>query len=282
MVLAVRREAEGLFSGRAFLGRVAVRIPRRGSPPEEGWFELRAGDKHADELAARCRRAGRPPGELGELKLSVERVEPRPSDDDSGRASPRTPHGRGAEAEPPRRRAAATPPTPDDDDDDADQARHPRHCRHTHNDDEISASHPREAVHATHVHVAVVAARGLLPSDFEAAEAGEKGDAAPSSDPYASARLLPALPEERHVTRVLPRTTDPLWEVRAKHARAHAKRLCLRLTCAGRRRRSSSSGACTARTAWKSRRAGAGRMKHRELKSAAAFLLALRFGTTTL
>jgi hypothetical protein len=215
MVLAVRREAEGLFSGRAFLGRVAVRIPRRGSPPEQGWFELRAGEggKHAEELAARCRRAGRAPGELGELKLSVERLEPRTAEDDSGRASPRTPHGRGADAEPPRRRAAATPPTPEDDDDAS--SHHPRHRMH---DDEISASHPREALHATHVHVAVVAARGLLPSDFEAAEAGEKGDAAPSSDPYASVRLLPALPEERHVTRVLPRTTDPLWEVRTPHA----------------------------------------------------------------
>jgi hypothetical protein len=217
VLLAVRREAEGLFSGRAFLGRVAVRIPRRGSPPEQGWFELRAGEggKHAEELAARCRRAGRAPGELGELKLSVERLEPRTAaEDDSGRASPRTPHGRGAEAEPPRRRAAATPPTPEDDDDAA--SLRPRH-RRTH-DDEISASHPREALHATHVHVAVVAARGLLPSDFEAAEAGEKGDAAPSSDPYASVRLLPALPEERHVTRVLPRTTDPLWEVRRSRA----------------------------------------------------------------
>ena len=253
----MRREAEGLFAGRAFLGRVVVRIPSPGAPPERGWFELRAGEggKHAEELAARCRRAGRATGELGELRLSVETVTSSSRHDERGdsieRASPRTPHAtrgddvatRTPEAEAPRRRAAAaTPPTPQSYDDTerpglaARVAHAPlaalRHAREVltggGGEEEPCADEPESSSaarrgsganrvrEATHVHVAVVAARGLLPSDFPApGEEEETEGSGPSSDPYVAVRLLPALPEERHVTRVVPRTLDPLWEVRS-------------------------------------------------------------------
>ena len=244
----MRREAEGLFSGRAFLGRVVVRIPQPGAPPERGWFELRAGEggKHAEELAARCRRAGRATGELGELRLSVETVSSSSRDDARGdsieRASPRTPHTPEAEASRRRAAAAATPPTPQSYD---EPERHGLAARVAHaplaalrhardvltgggGEEEPRADAEAEASsslrrgsashrgrEATHVHVAVVAARGLLPSDFPApGEEGETEGSGPSSDPYVAVRLLPALPEERHVTRVVAHTLDPLWEVR--------------------------------------------------------------------
>ena len=256
----MRREAEGLFSGRAFLGRVVVRIPPPGAPPERGWFELRAGEggKHAEELAARCRRAGRSSGELGELRLSVETESASEGSGDGGteRESPRTPHmyrgdefaSRTPEAEPARRRAAAatTPPTPQSHDDAerhglaARVAHAPlaalRHAREVltgggdepRADDEAESrsTAPRRASashrgrEATHVHVAVVAARGLLPSDFPAPGEETEGGG-PASDPYVAVRLLPALPEERHVTRVVPHTLDPLWEEELIFRRVH-------------------------------------------------------------
>jgi hypothetical protein len=257
------RHAHALF-GRAgaFLGRALVRIPAAGEPPAQGWWPLSAGDdgKHAEELAAAARRAGRPPGAYGELNLSVTRQEGA----HAAAAGPETPPrdeeetAMMAEAEPRERgsgggvraglsRAARAPvhavrallPTSAHAGGGGGGILHRRsHRRGAASDDESSSGSDdnddaragrRRRGAAAHIHVAVVAGRNLLPSDFKApSEGGDaSSQAGPTSDPYVTARLLPggraegeAEREEagRRATAVKHATLNPLWEARAAPA----------------------------------------------------------------
>ena len=229
--------------GRAFLGRAAVPLPAPGGPPVEEWFPFDEGaaGKHSADVADRCRRAGRRPGQLGELRVRVTRGDAAGEEATGAMPTPATPAmatpPKEREASPPRahrdrlRRAVAAPVAAlrellparstssegetalsDDDGERSSDDASPRPHRR------------RRARAATHVHVAVVAARGLLPSDLKAAAAapGAAASAASSaaddatSDPYCAVRLLPGVPEERHTTRVAYRTLNPLWEVRRR------------------------------------------------------------------
>jgi hypothetical protein len=302
------RHAHALFGRGAFLGRARVRIPGAGEPPAEGWWPLTEGEdgKHASELAAAARRAGRPPGAFGELRLRLAREEAGAEAGAAARGAPETPpreeEATAAEAEeerhggggvraglsraarapvaavrallptPPsahrrRRRAAAASSEGSSEDEEEARARAGRRRRHR-----------RHPAARSHIHVAVVAARNLLPSDFKArADASSAGgplsqhEGGPTSDPYVTARLLPGAPaEERRSTAVKRATLNPVWEVRTSVLRRCVipfialmwrARVCVCI-CAfisrgarASRRRSSSFGRCRGRTASSCRRA---------------------------